>query len=207
MSYYIDEADLEELTKSEDLEEILIDHGENIEEFFDKPIKLEKKTLTIELLTDINESLKSLKRFMIYLLLNKEKNKMKSNKDIKPIQKHKISLDHLDDIATTRKNNNTTEYLLHRGTLDYEYENNIEEPNHYIINDLLPFYAYSDGGEELRQGNNPVVSIWVPKDKIQILTPREKTGTWKELGENPHQNKYKVNVLPGKYEIYKELNT
>jgi len=198
MTYYLDNHDLEDLKKSETIEDVVEDV--DLKELFSESSDLKEKTLSVELLTEINESLKSLKSFVIKLLLRKETKKVEES--VQTTQNSDI----IDDIAQSRMNENVKEYLLHRGTKDYEYQSSFEEPNMYNIKEDTEFHVVSDGGDELKTSHNPVISIWVPESKIKILTPKEKTGTWKELGENPHNENYLVSVSPGKYEIYSELN-
>lgn len=118
---------------------------------------------------------------------------------------HSEALDNLEDIATTRKNDSgKREFLLHRGTKDYEYEkgkdgDEFEAEESEWVPEVM-------SGEVNQKNKNPVVSCWIPEGDIkEIPNPYPANATWGELGANPHRFKYKVIVKPGKYEIYQEL--
>jgi len=63
-----------------------------------------------------------------------------------------------------------------------------------------------DRSEATVKGANPVVSCFVPSASItEIKHMQSNTGTWGNLGQNPHKNMATIVVKPGKYEIYREL--
>jgi hypothetical protein len=118
------------------------------------------------------------------------------------------ALDNLETMSTVKKDDDGKRlFLLHRPTEDYEYEKYIAESAYEPSEDTewVPEYETS---EEKRSAENPVVACWVPESSIkEIPHPHANTGTWGELGKNPHANRYTVIVKPGKYDLYQELKS
>jgi hypothetical protein len=119
-----------------------------------------------------------------------------------------MDLEALAKVSTTRHNQKTKqlEYLLHRPTVDFEYEKcAVDEKTYKTEQDSVwgvDVMAAVDGQKHV----NPVVSCWVPEASIKgVPNPHENVGAWDELGKNPFTSKYRVVVAPGAYEIYQEV--
>ena len=115
-------------------------------------------------------------------------------------------LEQLEDITTTTKEEDGTRmYLLHRPTENFEYNESADNVEYDSAADS-EWYAEAMSGEINQESQNPVVSCWIPEAKI-IGTdkPHPNTGTWGDMGKNPFAESYKVIVKPGKYRIYQEL--
>ena len=207
MGYQIDDHDLEYIKSQEKLSKS--DEAEiDLEKFFESK-QMEDKAISINLLTEINESIKTLKKMFVYLLLKKEESKIKQTvNEVKtpPVVNNKEAIERLLNFAKTRTVDNKKEFLLHRGTEDYEYEKSFEHPNMFNVLEDSLFFADADGGEEFKKQKNPVVSIWVPEDKIEVQNPKPNTGILGDHGKNPHAESYQVKVKPGKYQIYSEIS-
>lgn len=123
------------------------------------------------------------------------------------------ALDELETIATTKKDKDGKRtFLLHRLTADFEYQKAIRESREYETSEPTTWLAQFNSADQAQDisapggGANPVVSCWVPEaDVLRIPNGLPNTGTWGELGKNPHSHEYKVIVKPGKYELYQEL--
>lgn len=118
----------------------------------------------------------------------------------------KEALNNLEEFTTVKKDKEGKRtFLLHRPTPDFEYGKSAED-NIYETSEKTDWIAEIEAAEDQQQKKNPVVSIWVPEDKIADISGADaNTGTWGNLGTNPHATKYKIWVSPGKYEIYQEL--
>lgn len=114
------------------------------------------------------------------------------------------AIDKLAEICTTKTKEGSRLFLLHRPTEDYEYDKSVSEGGFTTEEETewIPDYMTS---EREQKGENPLVSCWVQEDSIVVKNPLPNTGTWGELGENPHFEKYRVSVKPGTYKIYQEL--
>lgn len=119
----------------------------------------------------------------------------------------------LEDVCETKVRDSKTFFLLHRFTENFEYQNSKTEDGHYNTQKDTS-WSVEQGVPELEQdrseatlkGANPMVSCWIPQDAISsVKGGQANTGTWGELGENPHKNHFQIYVKPGKYEIYSEL--
>lgn len=131
--------------------------------------------------------------------------KTEGDKEVDPIENRDKALKELGEIATTKTENDVEFYLLHRPTENFEYGENAEI-NEYETEDTTEWYAEYMSGEINQEGQNPVVSCWVPEDKILgSRKPHGNTGAWGDLGKNPFADTFKVEVKPGKYKIYQEL--
>lgn len=104
------------------------------------------------------------------------------------------------------------EFLLHRLTENFEYEN-AKKVNEYKTKaetqwsvEVGVAQLAQDRSEAALKGANPVISCWIPEAGIvSVSGAQANTGTWGDLGENPHKNSFSILVKPGKYEIYQEL--
>jgi hypothetical protein len=115
-------------------------------------------------------------------------------------------IDILEEFATTRQNDQQTEYLLHRGTEDGEYDASAVSDHDFKTTKETSWVAEYMAGEADQKDKNPVVSCWIPEDSIiRVDNAQGNNGTWGELGTNPHGQKFKVIVKPGEYKIYSEL--
>lgn len=56
------------------------------------------------------------------------------------------------------------------------------------------------------KGANPVVSCFIPEEAIVSVVGQFNSGTWGELGANPHKNKFEITVKPGIYKLHQELH-
>lgn len=123
-------------------------------------------------------------------------------------------LDNLEEFTTVRKTakGDKREFLLHRLSADFEYENAANGMT-YTTKDDTNWTAEvgvadlkQDRSEATMKGANPVVSCWVPEGAIKdIPSGQSNTGTWGSLGQNPNKNHYVIIVKPGSYEIRQEL--
>lgn len=116
------------------------------------------------------------------------------------------ALDELEKMSTMRKGiDGKREYLLHRATEDFEYEA-AAGGNDYATTDDTEWAPEYMSGQNEQEDQNPVVSCWIPEDQIrEVPNAVGNTGTWGELGKNPHAAKYKIVVKPGTYTMHQEL--
>jgi hypothetical protein len=107
---------------------------------------------------------------------------------------------------TANKTEGGKEYLLlHRPTDNFEYEQ-CASGNEFSTSKETVWLTGSVNAELRQNYSNPVVSCWIPKDSVkEVENAMANTGIWGELGENPHKDRYRVIVKPGKYSIYSEL--
>lgn len=118
----------------------------------------------------------------------------------------------LEEAGTSRMKDGKREFLLHRLTEDFEYQN-AQNANEYKtaadtewLIEVGVAQLAQDRSEATLKGANPVISCWIPEDSIaDIRNAQANTGSWGAMGENPHKNHYIVIVESGKYEIYSEL--
>lgn len=118
----------------------------------------------------------------------------------------------LQEIGTSRMKDSKRQFLLHRLTENFEYEN-AKKSNEYETKTDTQWSVevgvpqlQQDRSEAALKGANPVISCWVPEASIvDIAGAQANTGTWDELGQNPHKNSFVITAKPGKYEIYQEL--
>jgi hypothetical protein len=190
----------DKLNKSIDLNKI----GEAV-----KSIKsINKGSLSEVILLDILNSVNTLKQMLIYGLMQEHVNIVKESvSNISDNGNLEDGIKSLKEFAVTRRSsdNEKYEFLLHRGTEDYEYAKS-KIDGMYQTEDNTEWVPMTMEGEKDRKSNNPVVSCWIPEGSISnIPTPLPNDGTWGALGTNPHADRYKVIVKPGKYEIYQEL--
>jgi len=138
--------------------------------------------------------------------LKERREEPKDNTSEKPELTHKEALGNLEKVATNRKLvSGQREYLLHRPTVDFEYEKSAVDGK-YETTENTEWVAEYMPAEGQQNGANPVMSIWVnEKDVVEIPFPHVNSGTWGELGKNPFASRYKAIVGPGIYEIYQEL--
>lgn len=118
----------------------------------------------------------------------------------------KEALDNLEEFTTVKKDKNGKRtFLLHRPTPNFEYGKFADDHNYETTKDT-DWIGEIEAAESQQKDKNPVVSIWVHEDSVLNITGAEaNSGTWGELGTNPHATKYKIWIKPGKYEIYREL--
>jgi hypothetical protein len=123
-------------------------------------------------------------------------------------------LDNLEEVTTTRRlKDGKREFLLHRLTENFEYQD-AKKINEYITKQPTDWSVEigvasleQDRSEETLKGANPVVSCFVHEDcVVGISGAQENTGTWGDMGQSPHKNKFLVKVRPGKYEMYQEIS-
>jgi hypothetical protein len=116
-------------------------------------------------------------------------------------------LDELEKNTTVRKGQDgKREYLLHRPTENFEYEKSVKDQKTYQTRDKTVWGVEFVKATDQREGANPVVSLWIPENKIEsIPNAHDNVGTWGDLGANPQKGMYQVVVSPGIYEIYCEL--
>lgn len=123
-------------------------------------------------------------------------------------------LDNLEEFTTVRKTakGDKREFLLHRLSADFEYENAADGMTYTTKDDtnwtgeVGVADLKQDRSEATMKGANPVISCWVPEAAIKdIPAGQSNSGTWGNLGQNPNKNHYVIIVRPGKYEIYQEL--
>jgi len=173
---------------------------------------MEEKSLGQKIL----ESIKSLEEMLRVLVLEKRLDDLESrigkisekkSEENEPLKEEPldIALNHLEEITTIRKDENgSREFLLHRNTPDLEFEQYAHD-NIYETNEETSWIAEIEAAESRQDTKNPVVSIWVPEEAIsRIQGAQANTGTWGDLGANPHATGFTIFVKPGSYEIYSE---
>ena len=108
------------------------------------------------------------------------------------------------------------EFLLHRATIDSEYESYAMptgsseiRPTEYDTRSDTEWFVEFRSAEAARVAANPVVSCWVPEDKIVKIRGMRAdcAGQWGDMGKSPFAEEIKVTVKPGSYEIYAELKS
>lgn len=114
-------------------------------------------------------------------------------------------LEYLSNNTTTSKDNTgNTLFLLHRPTQDMEYQQSVKDNTFTTKTDTDWCLDYMMG-ESSQIGENPVVSCWVDGKNIKPKSFQENTGTWGDLGANPHIKTATVCVSAGEHTIYQEL--
>ncbi|MEM4379138.1 MAG: hypothetical protein QXL01_00425 [Thermoplasmatales archaeon] len=112
----------------------------------------------------------------------------------------------LKDVAVNKMEDDKLLFLLHRPTLDFEYENCING-SEFVTKEDTEWIADFEESTVQRIGTNPVVAVWVPAENIKDVPNAfgSENNTWGELGTNPNKNRYRVIIVPGKYKLYQEL--
>jgi len=118
----------------------------------------------------------------------------------------KEKIERLKDVGTSRTENEKLCFVLHRPTVDFEYENGIDGQD-FTTKEDTEWIADFEESTALRSGTNPVIAVWVGEDDIKDVpnafsSVNDQFGS---LGTNTSKNKYRVIVRPGKYPIYQEL--
>jgi hypothetical protein len=175
-------------------------------------LNLTKKSIKNGELSDIQKILKEVKELLIIQILGSKLEDLKltiKNPEIQPakLDKSDNSLKILEDITTTKHEDDQIFYLLHIAMNSHEYEKSDTEVTNIIkLSKKTEWSAYTNGMEDLQLINSPVISCWIPESKIEsVVNPEPNTGTWGELGKNPNSNKVSVMVLPGEFKLYQEL--
>ena len=156
-------------------------------------------------LEKLGQKLKNIKKLLILSLLADESLDLQTISGESPSEDETLA--ELKNIATTKTEDSTTFYLLHRPTEDFEYNSSTEgsETNQYETDSNTVWFAEYIGSQNNQVGKNPVVSCWIPESAISTdRNSLDNTGTWGDLGENPYADIFQVSVKPGKYTIYQE---
>ena len=117
------------------------------------------------------------------------------------------SLKLLEEAVSSKVVDNKRVFLLHRPTADFEYQECIDQAE-YKTKEETFWYTTFLKAEASRTAENPVVSAWIPESSIKkIENLQANTGTWGELGENPHADRAMIMVGVGVFTVYSELKS
>jgi hypothetical protein len=191
---------------------------------YQKAQKAKQKPIVDTDLSALKQQLEALTHTLTMLLLQKEMESIKGSLGKVLPQKpeasgdhtsevsdlsRKESLDNLEKVATNRKDKSgKREFLLHRPTVDHEYEKSIQEGGQFQTTEKTEWFVEYVSGEKRQDSFNAVVSAWIPEDAVsEIPHPYLAADTWSGLGKNPNACKYTAIVAPGKYKIYGELKS
>lgn len=161
---------------------------------------VKEKNLGSEVLADVHENLKLLKQLLIMFFLGRESTSIKETMQ-------KMDEANLDSVAESDTNDaGEVCYLLHRKTTPGEYTKSKIDGGFYQTEDITEWEVTNKVIDASDNDNNPTVSCWIPRSSVESihdLLPND--SGWDEAGTNPHADKCKVFVKPGKYEIYQEI--
>jgi len=118
----------------------------------------------------------------------------------------KEKIERLKDVGTSRTENEKLCFVLHRPTVDFEYENGVDGQD-FVTKEDTEWIADFEESTALRSGTNPVIAVWVGEDDIKDVPNAFSSvnDQFGNLGTNTSKNKYRVIVRAGKYPIYQEL--
>lgn len=120
---------------------------------------------------------------------------------------NKELLDELEAATANKTIDNKRVFLLHRATHDFEYQKFIDQTEYKTTEETVWGVSFV-AADQQRIGDNPVVSAWIPEsDIVRIAGLQANTGTWGDLGENPHADLAVITVKAGVFTIYSELKS
>lgn len=116
----------------------------------------------------------------------------------------------LRDLTSVKKTPDGIDtFLLYAPVSSTNYKDSTKEDNEIYFEQSdseMIWYVDSNGMDDIKVGDHPVISVWVPKENIIALVDFEpSTSNLGEDAENEHKKNIKVKVKAGKYKIYQEL--